>query len=149
MVPKTVIVEPIVIVEDDIDDQFLIQKVFERIGVISDLLFFSNGKEALEYLQTTDKKTFLILCDINMPLMNGLELRALINKDDQLRKKSIPFVFLSTAARPSDVTEAFDLTVQGFFVKESTLIEMEEALKVIVTYWSKCKHPSSLKTNWR
>lgn len=143
MQQKILITEPIVIVEDDLDDQFLIRKVFERIGVGSDLIFFGNGKDALHYLKSTEKQTFLILCDINMPVMNGLELRARINQDENLRRKSIPFVFFSTAARPNDVKLAYEMTVQGFFVKESTLEEMEESLRLIVCYWSKSKHPNA------
>ena len=145
MFQETIFTQPIVIVEDDVDDQFLIQRVFERIGVGSELLFFANGKDALEYLLTTEKETFLILCDINMPVMNGLELRAKINTNELLRRRSIPFIFLSTAARPSDVMQAYELTVQGFFVKESTLVEMEDSLKAIIRYWMKCKHPNSVK----
>jgi CheY-like chemotaxis protein len=145
MLQKTTLTEPIVVVEDDADDQFLLRKVFERLGVESELLFFYNGKEAWDYLKTTTRKTFMILCDINMPVMNGLELRQRINNDEEMRKKSIPFIFLSTAARSIDVDKAFDLSVQGFFVKESTFSEMENAMRVIVDYWDKCKHPNSLK----
>jgi CheY-like chemotaxis protein len=145
MLQKAFVTEPILIVEDDLDDQFLLKKVFERIGVESDLVFFPNGKEALDYLKTSGKETFMILCDINMPVMNGLELRERINKDEELRRKSIPFIFLSTAARPIDVCTAFELSVQGFFVKESTLLEMEESLRTIFMYWARCKHPNSVK----
>ncbi len=56
-----------------------------------------------------------------MPIMNGLELRRHIQENEGLRKKSIPFVFLSTAARPKEVEEAYNLTVQGFFVKASQI----------------------------
>jgi len=135
--------EPIIIVEDDADDQFLLKRIFERIGVGSELVFFSNAKDALYYLQSTQRKTFLILCDINMPGMNGLEFRSKINNDEPLRKKCIPFVFLSTSARPADVTNAFDMTVQGFFQKESTFEDMEESIRCIIMYWMKCKSPGS------
>jgi CheY-like chemotaxis protein len=143
------ITEPIVIVEDDPDDQFLISKIFERIGVASELLFFSNGRDAFNYLKTTTRDTFLILSDINMPLMNGLELRAKIFGDDHLRSKSIPFVFLSTAARIPDVITAYELTVQGFFIKESSLEKMEEMLHSIILYWHKCKHPNTVMNKKR
>lgn len=141
---KTILTEPIVVVEDDADDQFLLRKVFEGLEIESELLFFYNGKEAWDYLKTTTKKTFMILCDINMPVMNGLELRQRINNDPEMRKKSIPFIFLSTAARNTDIDKAYDLSAQGFFVKESTFNEMENALRVIVNYWDRCRHPNSL-----
>lgn len=144
MYSKAIVTGTIVIVEDDQDDQFLMRKVFERIGVRSDLIFLANGKEALEYLEATEKEIFLIICDINMPVMNGLELRSKIFLDSHLRKKSIPFVFLSTAARPVDIITAYDMTVQGFFTKATTLEGMEEVLRGIVMYWSKCKHPNSI-----
>jgi CheY-like chemotaxis protein len=135
---------PIVIVEDDADDQYFIRTICEKLGVTAELLFFDDGLSALNYLQQTKSKTFLILCDINMPVMNGLELRKKIQEDAQLRRQSIPFVFLSTAARPKEVMEAYDLTVQGFFVKASQLAEMEKSLELIFRYWMNCKHPNSV-----
>jgi CheY-like chemotaxis protein len=142
---RLLITDPIVIVEDDADDQYFIKTICEKMGVSSELLFFNDGLSALRYLESTASKTFLILCDINMPVMNGLELRRRIQEDVHLRKKSIPFVFLSTAARPKEVEEAYDLTVQGFFVKGAQLSEMEESLELILRYWLECKHPNSLK----
>jgi CheY-like chemotaxis protein len=136
--------DPIVIVEDDADDQYFIRAICEKLGVTAELLFFEHGLQALNYLQTTKAKTFLILCDINMPVMNGIELRRKIQENIQLRKKSIPFVFLSTAARPKEVEEAYDLTVQGFFVKASQLADMEKSLELILQYWVNCKHPNSV-----
>jgi CheY-like chemotaxis protein len=147
MLTKQLTPGPIVIIEDDVDDQFLLKKVFERIGFMSELIFFDNGKEAFQYLTTTDQHTFLILCDINMPVMNGLELRAQLNNDELLRRKSIPFIFLSTAVRTSDIEKAYDMTVQGFFQKETTLDKMEEVLHYIVMYWNKSKHPNSIRNN--
>jgi CheY-like chemotaxis protein len=145
MEKKLLIDDPIVIVEDDADDQYFIRTICEKLGVTAELLFFEDGLRALDYLQTTTSKTFMILCDINMPVMNGIELRRKIQENEQLRRKSIPFVFLSTAARQKEVEEAYDLTVQGFFVKASQLNEMEKSLELILQYWVECKHPNSLK----
>lgn len=138
---------PIIIVDDDPDDQFLIQRILERLGVLSPVLFFDNGKDALFYLSNTVEETFLIMSDINMPIMNGLELRERINRNESLRRKSIPFVFFSTAARPVDVNAAYDMTVQGFFVKDVNLESMEESLEIILRYWTRCKHPNSAKSH--
>jgi CheY-like chemotaxis protein len=142
---KLLITDPIVIVEDDADDQYFIRTICDKLGVTAELLFFENGLQALNYLETTQSKTFLILCDINMPVMNGIELRRKIQENTTLRKKSIPFIFLSTAARQKEVEEAYDLTVQGFFVKASQLAEMEKSLELILKYWLKCKHPNSFR----
>jgi CheY-like chemotaxis protein len=145
---KLVIPDPIVVVEDDADDQYFIRTICEKLGVTAKIIFFDDGAKALHYLKTTDEKTFIILSDINMPVMNGLELRRQIQADEHLRRKSIPFVFLSTAARPKEVQEAYDLTVQGFFVKASQLSDMEKTLELIFHYWQRCKHPNSFGLNF-
>lgn len=142
---KLFIPDPIIIVEDDADDQYFIRTICDKLGVTGELLFFEDGLQALKYLESTQSKTFLILCDINMPVMNGLELRRKIQENILLRNKSIPFVFLSTAARLKEVEEAYDLTVQGFFLKASQLKEMEKSLELILNYWLTCKHPNSYR----
>jgi CheY-like chemotaxis protein len=136
---------PIVVVDDDPDDLYLFEKMVQRLGIFSPLRFFENGKDALDYLNTTEEQTFLIMSDINMPVMNGLELRNQINRNERLRRKSIPFIFFSTAARAADVIEAYDMTVQGFFVKDAELESIEDTLEVIFHYWTRCKHPNSAR----
>lgn len=133
---------PIIIVDDDQDDQFLMKKVCEKLGVTNKILFFDDGRDALEYLRTTTDKPFIIISDINMPVINGFELRREINKDAALREKSIPFIFFSTAASPSQIREAYQLTVQGFFLKETSMSKIEETLRMVFDYWTNCKHPS-------
>lgn len=135
--------EPIIFVEDDADDRYIYQEIFERLGISDRLRFFKEGKELLGYLQKTSDKPLIIFCDINMPRMDGLQLRRHLNDDEKLRRKSIPFVFFSTAATIDQVKEAYDLTVQGFFVKEHNFSETQTTLKMIIDYWSKCKHPNS------
>ena len=137
--------EPIIIVDDDQDDQFLIKKVCENIGTNRNMLFFDDGREVLKYLRATTDNPFLILCDINMPVINGLELRREINKDEGLRTKCIPFVFFSTAASPVQIDEAYRLTVQGFFIKETSMQKLEKTLRLVFEYWELCKHPHGIK----
>lgn len=137
--------DPIIIVDDDMDDHFIFQEVATRLGLRNQLVFFRNGTEVLPYLRTTTDKPFIIFCDLNMPQMNGLELRRQINNEENLRKKSIPFVFFTTGASAHQVREAYDLTVQGFFIKEATFTETEKTFKLILDYWDKCLHPNSVK----
>lgn len=135
--------DPIVIVDDDPDDRFLINEILHKIEVKNPLIFFSDGAEALGYLTQANVRTFLILCDVNMPVMDGLQLQKAIDEDPGLKKKSIPFIFLSTTATPVEVNEAYGNAVQGFFEKGKNLEELEGRLRLIIEYWRECKHPSS------
>lgn len=83
---------PIIVVEDDDDDQFLVKQSLSELGVKNQCLFFSNGQQAYRYLLDSKEQPFLILCDINMPVMNGLELRERIESDQcSKRKQSLLF----------------------------------------------------------
>ena len=84
---------PIVIVEDDLDDQEMMQEIFDELALAHPIRMFSKCLSALEYLKTTLEKSFLILSDINLPIMTGLELKQKINTDKKLRDKSIPLYF--------------------------------------------------------
>jgi CheY-like chemotaxis protein len=133
---------PIIIVDDDDDDHYILKRVCEKLGITTPLLFFSDGKKVLTYLKSTTDKPFIILCDVNMPVMNGLELKKQIDSDVELKKKGIPFIFFSTSAMASIVRDAFAMSVQGFFIKAQSLEELENTLKVIFEYWERCEHPS-------
>lgn len=134
---------PILIIDDDKDDCELIMIALQQLNISNAVRCFENGKHALDYLQATPDKPFLIFCDINMPVMDGLELRRQISLDPQLRNKSIPFIFLSTTANPVPIKEAYEMSVQGFFVKGKTVEEIRQLVKEIVSYWSRCKHPNN------
>lgn len=134
---------PIIFVEDDLDDQEIVKEIIELLELPNSLILFTDGQEALTYLQTTTDQPFIILCDINLPKMNGLEFRERVNKDERLRKKSVPFIFFSTNASQGAVQKAYDLTVQGFFLKNSTIQELKDTLWMIIQYWTKCKHPNN------
>ena len=133
---------PIILIDDDEDDQFLIKNVMEELGITNQLIVFENGLEALKYLEVTTDQPFLIFCDVNMPVMNGLELRIRIDQNEYLKKKSIPFVFVSTSGGSEIVRIAYDATIQGFFKKESSFSEYKRQIKLILDYWACCLHPN-------
>jgi CheY-like chemotaxis protein len=133
--------DPIVIVEDDPDDHYFLQRACEKLKIQNKLIFFHNGIEALNYLTATEERTFIILSDINMPMMNGLELKRRINENPTLRNKSIPFIFFTTSARYAEIKSAFDLNAQGFFIKEDNASDTEATLKCIFEYWDKARSP--------
>ncbi|WP_421826072.1 response regulator [Larkinella sp.] len=134
---------PIISIEDDDDDQFLLAQIIKQLDIPNEIRFFSNGQLALQYLEVTDEQPFLILCDINMPIMNGLELRRRINQNEYLREKSIPFVYLTTAANIDIIREAYGEEVQGFFQKATDYAGFQHQMKLLVEYWQSCLHPNS------
>lgn len=133
---------PIIIVDDDMDDQFILKEVLERLQVPNETKTFKSGIELLVYLRDTEVQPFLILCDINMPQMDGLELRKEIDKDPELKERSIPFIFFTTGASEAQIRMAYQLTMQGLFLKESSFEETERTLKLIIDYWDRCRHPN-------
>ena len=133
---------PFIILEDDPDDREILEQAFKKLGVTNTLRFFEDGKDVLQYLRVTREQPFIILSNIRLIGMNGFELRQKIQEDDYLRKKGIPFVFLSIDARKEVVEQAYELTVQGFFEKQNTLEEVEWELRMIIGYWEQCKHPN-------
>lgn len=134
---------PIVVIEDDEDDQLFIQEAINGLALVNPLVFFSNGLEAIDYLIATPEAPLVILSDVNMPSMNGFELRQLIDLNEYLKLKCIPFVFLTTAADQDLVNTAYRMTIQGYFKKESTFAGLQEQLRSILDYWDKCIHPNS------
>ena len=134
---------PILIVEDDPDDRELIGEALKDSEILNPLKFFVNGEEAFEFLQNTAEQPFLILSDINLPLMTGIELREKIDSNNQLRKKNIPFVFFTTSSDSTTIDKAYEMIAQGYFIKENTFDEIKSVLKMIVDYWTKARHPNS------
>ena len=108
---------PIIYVEDDLDDRLIFKETLYQLGVKNEVLYFDHGRHFLEYLYETHDQPVLIVCDINMPVMNGLELRKMILDDPRLKKKSIAFVFYTTSVNSKEIETAYDLTVQGYFKK--------------------------------
>ncbi len=131
----------ILIVDDDDDDHYILRRVCEKIGVTTPIIFFTDARHVLDYLKTTKERPFLILSDVNMPVVNGLELKRQIDADPELSRKAIPFVFFSTSAMAQVVREAFDMAASGFFIKGQNLDDLEDTLRVIFEYWTRCERP--------
>ena len=132
---------PIIIIDDDNDDQELLGELARELRPNHEVKFFGNGAEALEYLENSDDQPFVILCDVNMPLMTGLELLQQIQQKPLLKRKGIPFIFMSTSGDKRYVEQAYDLNAQGFFQKPSEINELRYILKLTFDFWAKCLHP--------
>ncbi|KFF03348.1 response regulator [Flavobacterium reichenbachii] len=136
---------PIIIIEDDLDDQDILTDVFKELDYKNKIIFFSDGEKALEYLTFTDVEPFIIFSDINMPKLSGIDLRAKIHENEDLRLKSIPYLFFSTSAEQKHVIDAYSKSIQGFFVKPSEYGEIKRIIKTIVSYWEACVSPNYIR----
>ena len=132
---------PIIVIEDDIDDQEILAEIFEKLEYKNEIIYFSDGDEALQYLQSDNISPFLILSDINMPKRNGFELRNIIYTNAQLHIKCIPYLFFTTGVSRKAVLDAYAMSVQGFFKKSNNVRELENTIKKIVEYWQECLAP--------
>jgi len=136
---------PIIIIEDDVDDQEILIEVFKDLKYKNEIIFFDEGQKALDYLIGTKTEPFIIFSDINMPKLNGMELREKVHENEDLRIKSIPYLFFSTSAEQKHVIDAYSKSIQGFFVKPSNVEAIKDTIKTIVEYWQKCVSPNYIK----
>jgi CheY-like chemotaxis protein len=136
---------PIIVIEDDPDDQEALVEIFEKLGYINQIIYFLDGNEALAYLNKSDVQPFLILSDINMPKISGFELRNKVFTNEQLQTKCIPYLFFTTAANKKSVIDAYTMSVQGFFVKPTSMQALENTVKKIVEYWQECIAPNQFE----
>jgi CheY-like chemotaxis protein len=132
----------IIIIEDSHVDQRIFAEIFKRLNFSNELCFFSDGSEALSFLNTTRKMPFMIISDINMPKINGFELRSKIHENEELALKCVPFLFFSTGADKQSVAEAYSLSVQGFFRKSMDIEGLEKTIRKVMEYWQECIAPS-------
>lgn len=134
---------PVIIIEDDIDDQEMLAEVFQNLKYQNELLFFADGEKALEFIVAGNVVPFIILSDINLPKLNGFALREKLKTDASLALRCIPYLFFSTALNQKSVIDAYSLSVQGFFVKQDSMAELEKTISVIMEYWKRCAAPNN------
>ncbi|MEO6541345.1 MAG: response regulator [Ferruginibacter sp.] len=133
---------PIIVIEDDEDDQDIFRKVFATFNTPNEVIYFNDGEIAYEYLLSSRDQPFLIISDINMPKLNGIELREKVQNNEQLKLKCIPYLFFTTAADQKNVIDAYSKSVQGFFTKPDSYQELERVIGNIIDYWKDCHAPN-------
>lgn len=129
---------PLIIVDDDADDQDMIQLALEELGITGEIKSFRDAESALSYLQK-NQSPFLIISDINMPKMDGFRFKESIENCEILSEKKIPFVFLSTSSNDSYIRRAYHICAQGFFEKGASFMQLKESLATILRYWYRTK----------
>lgn len=126
------------------DDRKFLGDIIAQLGLPNTLRWFESAESAYEYLTSTFDNIFVIISEVKLPGLSGLELKRKIDSNHDLRRKSIPFVFYSDAANQDDVNEAYlNMTVQGFFKKGPDYDAVKDAVKIIFDYWKLSRHPNT------
>lgn len=134
---------PIYIVDDDNDEEQMIRESFEELGFKNELRFFNSAEGLLSELRNKPVIPFLIISDVNLPKMDGFELRERILREKAVSHKSVPFIFWSTKVSEAQIKRAYDLSVHGFFLKGTSYKDLKDKLQEIVKYWDDSLAPSS------
>lgn len=132
--------EQILLVEDDSVDAMTVKRALKDIKVTNQLNIVGNGEEALDFLRDEKKETpGIILLDLNMPKMNGIEFLKVAKQDDLLKR--IPVVVLTTSKEEQDKVESFDLGVAGYMIKPVDYMQFVEVVRTINLYWTLSELP--------
>jgi CheY-like chemotaxis protein len=131
----------ILLVEDDEIDVMNVRRAFEQNHIVNPLYVASDGIEALEMLRKGEvpQERRLVLLDINMPRMNGIEFLRELRKDPALSATKV--VVLTTSEAEQDVIEAHNLNVAGYLVKPVKFANFCEVMVTLNKYWSLVEFP--------
>jgi CheY-like chemotaxis protein len=131
----------IILIDDDEEDCELFITACAELNIPNEVLVFNESKKAFDYLLSMTTQPFFIICDVNMPVIDGLELRKKINENNELRPRAIPFLFWSTSGSGNLINKAYALNIQGFFIKPSTMKGIKEIITAVTLYWDCSYHP--------
>jgi CheY-like chemotaxis protein len=131
----------IILVDDEEYEEDFLNESLDKLEYVAIVKYFNSAESALEYIRRSNHEIFLIISDIHMHPMSGLELKRILDEDANLRLKAIPFVFATAMATQASINSAYELHIQGFFEKPTELNKLVELLSTIIRYWIVNLHP--------
>ncbi|NIJ55297.1 response regulator [Dyadobacter arcticus] len=129
----------ILLVEDDEVDVMNVKRAFKKNNISNPLIVASNGIEALAVLRSEVPRPRIVLLDLNMPRMGGIEFLKEIRQDAELSSLSV-FV-MTTSNEDSDKIDAFNLNVAGYILKPLSMDRFIAAVSTLNSYWTLCEFP--------
>ena len=132
----------LILIEDDDIDVMNVRRALERAHVTNPLFVAHNGLEGLELLRSdkVPKDRRLVLLDLNMPKMNGIEFLRELRNDPALRSTSV--VVLTTSDDDRDKIQAYDLNVAGYLLKPVTFVNFVDVMAALNKYWALVELPA-------
>jgi len=129
------------IIDDDKDDRDSVIEIWKDLHLPNELVCFSDAASPITRLKEEQAAPFMIMCDVNLPKIDGFELREMMLKEPSKKFHSVPFIFWSTFASEAQIARAYDLSAHGFFIKEINYSELKQSFHEIILYWQKSKMP--------
>lgn len=128
--------KPILLVEDNPDDEALALRAFKKSGVMNEIVVARDGVEALEYLFGEDRpelRPAVVLLDLKLPRKNGLEVLKEIRAHEKTRL--LPVVILTSSSEDRDMVESYHLGANSYVRKPVDFVEFAEAVSKLGVYW--------------
>jgi CheY-like chemotaxis protein len=138
--------KPILLVEDDPGHVLLIEKNLRRAGVLNEIIKLDDGGKAVDYLfsegeyaDCENPAPLLILLDMNLPVLSGLQVLQRIKADERTRR--IPVVMLTTTDSPQEIDKCYDLGCNIYIVKPVNYVKFSEAIRNLGLFLSTVRTP--------
>lgn len=136
----------IILIEDNSSDADLIRRALRKKNLANNIIHLSDGQEALDYFDEQHMQVppapyaaQIILLDLKMPKVSGIEVLSHIKSDD--RRKNIPVVILTSSQEDPDVAECYRLGANSYVVKPVVFDDFMKAVSEIGTYWLQVNQP--------
>ena len=124
----------VLLIEDDMIEIMKLNRTIDKLKLKHTIIEANNGEEALKLLSEKDNLPDIILLDLNMPKINGIEFLNILKSDDSL--KYIPTVILTTSNNHKDLHECFKIGVSGYVLKPLKYEVYVQKIEKILSYWS-------------
>src|SRR6185437_7116892 len=138
--------EPIWIIDHDLEDHDIMRDIWGELDIPNELVLLTSAEAAFDRLKEIQKAPFIIICEVNLRgKRNGFDLRRQLLETNSKKFKSVPFIFWSSHATEEQITEAFNLSAHGFFIKEGSFKDLKDTFLTIVGYWQKSRTPAKIE----
>ncbi|PKA82613.1 CheY-like chemotaxis protein [Ulvibacter sp. MAR_2010_11] len=124
----------ILFIEDDLVETMKMHRTLEKLELNHTIHEAKNGEQALAFLKSTDRFPDIILLDLNMPKINGIEFLKILKDDDKI--KYIPTIVLTTSHNRKDVLECYKVGIAGYIIKPLNYKDYVYKIDKLLAYWS-------------
>lgn len=124
----------VLLIEDDTIEVMKLNRTISKLQLNHTIIEANNGNDALKILEQKNKLPDIILLDLNMPKINGIEFLSILKNDDKL--KYIPTIILTTSNNKKDLLECYKIGISGYILKPLKYEEYMSKIEKVLSYWS-------------